>query len=333
MHRKLGFVLAVSLAVAQAAAAQTPGYHVAKKIALPDGGWDYASVDVANRRLYLARTDGVTAVDLDSGAVTGKLVAAARGHEALPLANGELVVTNGTSGVADFVNAKTGAEIASVTVGKGPDAAIFDAKSGLVIVMNHSGGTVSLIDPKTHKGAGEIQVGGTLEFAAVDPAGHLFVNDEDAAEIAEVDLKAKKLMTRIKLTGCEGPTGLAYLPVAKRLVASCANGVAALVDPATAKFDKTLPVGKGPDAVIYDHARKMAFVPAGSSGDLTVLADEAKGVRVVGTIPTQRGARTGTVDEKTGKVYAAAADYDAPATAGGRPQMKPGSVVLLEIDP
>lgn len=325
--------MAAGLMVAGTAAAQAPGYHVAGKLALSDGGWDYASVDPVLHRLYLARTDAVTAVDLDGGQVTAKLTTAARGHQALPLFNGaELLVTNGTSGTVAFVDARTGVELASVAVGKGPDAAILDIRSGLVAVMNHSGGTITLIDPKARKAVGDIAVGGTLEYAAIDSAGKLFVNDEDAGEMAVVDLKARRLLKRVKLKGCEGPTGLAYLPVSGRMLASCSNRVAAVVDPKAVKFEKTLPIGAGADAVAYDHARRLAFIPAGESGDLAVLADEKAGVRVAGRIPTQVGGRTGTVDEKTGRVYVAAADY-APATAGGRPQIKPGSVVLLEIDP
>jgi len=286
-------------------------------------------------RAYIARTEAVTAVDLGGNDVTAKLAAAVRGHQVLPLPGGmELLVTNGMPGTAEFIDARTGKSLASVKVGKSPDAAIYDAKSGLAIVINHAGGTVSLVDPKKRLSVAEIQVGGTaLEYAAIDPAGHLFVNDEDAGEMAKIDLAGRKVMARIKMTGCEGPTGLAYLPESKRMLASCANGVAALVDPNIAKFDRTLPIGKGADAVIHDASRKLAFVPAGQSGDLTIFADAASGVRELGRIPTQIGARTGAVDEKTGKIYLPAADYTPPAAAGGRPQLKPGSVVLLQIDP
>jgi DNA-binding beta-propeller fold protein YncE len=328
-----GFVLALGLACA--AGAQTPSYHAAGRIPLTDGGWDYVSVDPATNRLYVARTDAVTAVDLGSNEITAKLAAAQRGHQVLPLPGGaELLVTNGTPGTAEFIDAKTGKSLASVKVGKGPDAAIYDAKSGLAIVINHAGGTVALVDPRKHVAVAEIPVGGAaLEYAAIDPAGHLFVNDEDTAEMVEIDLARRKVMTHIRMTGCEGPTGLAYLPESKRMLAACGNGVAALVNPKTAKFDRTLPIGKGADAVIHDARRKLVFVPAGQSGDLTVFADEAKGVRELGKVATQIGARTGAVDEKTGKIYLPAADYTPPATAGGRSQAKPGSVVLLEIDP
>ena len=46
---------------------------------------------------------------------------------------------------------------------------------------------------------------------------------------------------------------------------------------------------------------------------------------------TQRGARTGTVDLKTGKIYLPAAEYVMP-TAGQRPEPKPGTFQILVLD-
>lgn len=331
---RLGAAVTAALAFAGCVTAPAPSYHLAGKLALSDGGWDYVSVDPALHRLYVARTDAVTAVDLETNQVTARLAAAARGHEVLPLTSGTvLLVTNGTPGTAQFVDARTGTVLASAKVGTGPDAAILDLASGLVAVMNHGGGTVTLIDPGTRTVTAEIEVGGALEFAALDAAGRLFVNDEDAGEMAVVDVVRHKLVTRIKLEGCDGPTGLAYLEISKRMLASCANEVAAIVDPKTMKFERTLPIGRGADAVIYDHTRKMAFIPAGQSGDLTIFADEGSGVRRTGKVATQTGARTGAVDERTGRVYLPAADYDPPAVTGGRPQIRPGTVVLVEVDP
>ena len=60
---------------------------------------------------------------------------------------------------------------------------------------------------------GTVPIGGALEFAVVDGEGKLFVNVEDTGEIAVVDTRARKLLTRFKLQGCEEPSGL-YLPSA-----------------------------------------------------------------------------------------------------------------------
>ena len=94
-----------------------------------------------------------------------------------------------------------------------------------------------------------------------------------------------------------------------------------------------LPIGAGPDTVIYDSNRKLAFVTAGRDGELDIFLDKVGGVVAAGKITTQVGARTGALDEKTGRLYLPAADYTPPVQAGGRPPIKPGSVVALVVEP
>ncbi|HXA38160.1 MAG TPA: hypothetical protein VNW53_04110, partial [Phenylobacterium sp.] len=67
-------VFAIGLAAAAPGATAQPALAVTGKIAGPDGGWDYATFDPVHRRLYVSRTDGVMAVDTDTGKVTPKLV-------------------------------------------------------------------------------------------------------------------------------------------------------------------------------------------------------------------------------------------------------------------
>jgi YVTN family beta-propeller protein len=325
-------MIAAALAAAAAMAA-APGYHIERRIALADGGWDLVSFDPILRRAYIARPDAVTAIAADSGAVLARLAPTDHGHAVVPLRRGaEVLVTDGGDNTARIFDARTGAELARITVGEKPDAAVRDPATGLVAVMNAKSGTVSLIDPATRKLVGEIAVGGALEMAAPDGAGRLFVNIENQNALAVIDLKARKVTGRIALTGCEGPTGVAWLPRARRVLSSCGDGVAAVVDPAAGKVE-TLPIGAGPDSVIYDGRRHLAFVPAGRSGELDIFADGPGGVRPMGKLATQLGARTGAVDEASGRLYLPAADYVLPVPPGQRPQMKPGSVVVLVVAP
>jgi YVTN family beta-propeller protein len=333
--RLLCLGLVVSLGLAPAAISQTPpAYRIATKIALPDGGWDLASFDPVMRRAYVTRSDAVTAIDAGSGSVTGKLAPANRGHATLVLKNGaEILVTNGGSDTAVIYDAKTAAELATIKTGGNPDAAMYDPASGLAVVMNARGGSLTLIDPKTRASVGEITIGGSLELGAGDGSGRIFINVEDRNDLVVVDLKTRKLLTRIPLTGCEGPTGIAYLKASKRLLSSCANGVAAITNPKTLQAESTLPIGAGPDTVLYDAKRRLAFIPAGRAGELDIFTDAAAGVHAAGKLATQVGARTGALDEKTGRIYLPAADYLPAAQPGGRPQMKPGSVVVVVVEP
>lgn len=315
------------------AGAAEPAYQIVDRIAGPDGGWDAVNFDPASRRLYVARTDGIMALEVDAGKVTPHFTAGDRTHQAVPLPGGELVFTNGNTNQAIFVNAKSGAAIATVTTGDKPDAAIWDAHSKLVLVMNHAGGDVTFINPKTHKAVGAVAAGGTLEFAASDGHGHAFVNIEDQAKVAVIDIARRTVSARIDLPGCEEPSGLAYTK-GGLVLSACANGVMTVVDAKAGKEIATVPIGQRPDNVIYDGARALAFVPCGGDGTLTIVSvKDPAHVTLIGSIATQKGARTGAVDEKTGRIYLPAAEYNAPAAPDKRPTMKAGTFVLLVVAP
>lgn len=319
-------------AAAFAASAQTPAYKIVGHIAGADGGWDYATFDPEARRIYVARGDAIMAVDVDSGKVTPQLATAVRSHAPVPLPGGRLLVTNGGSDTAAFVDAKTGKTLGSVATGKNPDAAIYDPKSGLAFVMAHTGGEVTFVDVAKQTAVATIPVGSTLEFAAVDGKGRLWVNDEKTSEIISVDIAGRKVLGRYKLDGCEGPTGLAYAPAADRLVASC-DKVAAVVDPASGKTVDKLTVGDGPDAVIYDPMRKLLFVTAGQSGELDIISAAGPKLKVVQVVKTAVSARTGTVDPKTGKLYLPMVKRGPPAAGSTRPAPIPGTFELLVVGP
>jgi DNA-binding beta-propeller fold protein YncE len=335
--RHLGLFAASALALAAAAQAQAqtqaePAPKVVAHIPGPDGGWDYADVGADPHRLYVARADGVMAVDLDSGKVTDKLVPGQRVHSTLPIPGADLVLsTNGDSNTAVLFHGRDGSVVATLPTGKKPDGAVFDRSSGLVAVMDGAAGDITLIDPKAAKVEGSITVGGKLEAAAVDGQGHLFVNAEDTSELAKVDLKARKLVARYKLDGCEGPTGLVYSPKAKVLVAACANGVAKVVSPEGAPV-ALLKVGEDPDAAIYDAARDRVMIPSPvNGGTLTVIALSGGAPRVVATATTETAARTGAFDPKTGRVYLPAAKALVKSPTG-RSVPAPGAfeIVVLE---
>jgi hypothetical protein len=324
---------APALALAQPAAAAAPQYAVTARIAIPDGGFDYASFDPVHRRLYVSRVGGVTAVDVDSGRVTGHLIQAGHTHESLVLDSGSrLLVTDSASNSAHLVDALTGKALAEIPTGKKADGAVFDAESGLALVMDGASGEVTLVDPAKRAAVGSIAIGGGLEFPAVDDAGRGFVNIEDQNRIGVFDIKARKLIGHYALAGCDGPTGLAYIPEAGVLISACDNKVAKVIRASDGADLATLPIGKGPDAVIYDPQRKLAFIPSAWDGLLTVLAVRGPGdVAVAGTIKTQPGARTGALDEKTGRIYLPTARYT--LQPGGRPVAQPGTYQILVVSP
>lgn len=317
-------------AVAAGAQAAGSGYHVLERISGPDGGWDYVRVDPVNNRVLVAHGGSVVAMDLATKKVTPGLAPGMMLHDPMPVNGGsEVLVTNGGTAEAVFVDAKTFAEVARVKTGVGPDAAAFDAHSGLVLVMNHRGGDITLIDPKTHKAVGSIAVGGDLEAAAVDGAGRAFVNVENKNEIVVLDLAKRSVVTRYALAGCDGPTGLVYDAADRQLIAAC-DGATVVVDATSGKVVATVATGKGADGVAFDPRQKLAFVSAGQSGTLSVVSVGKGKASVVDTVKTQVSARTIGIDPRDGRVYLPAAEFG-PKPATGRAPMIPGSFKILVV--
>lgn len=330
MRRLAVLAFGAVLAISTAAGAAAPGYHVIDKIPVPDGGWDYVRVDPAVDRVFVTRGSSVMAVDLATKQVTNGLVPGAREHIALPVDGGrELLVTEGGSDAAAFADARTGAALGQVATGKGPDAAAIDPRSGLVMVMAHAGGTVTLVDPKARKALGDIAVGGILEEGAADGQGRGFVAVESAHQIAVLDLTARKVTARWALPGCDGPSGLAYDPQDKLLIAAC-DGATAVVRASDGKVVAMLPTGKGADGAVYDPKRRLAFIPAGRDGTLSVIGFAGGKPQVLETVPTQKGARTIALDERTGRLYLPSATYVVSAQTG-RPTPVAGTAQVIVV--
>jgi DNA-binding beta-propeller fold protein YncE len=316
--RLVALCIAVSASPPTALAGPS-GYHVIDRIGGPDGGWDYASFDAGRDRVLVARSTAVNAFDLKSRTVTEAFAPAAWGHAAFPINGGtEVLITNGAKAMVTFVDAKTGSPLATLPTGLAPDDAIIDPKSGLLLVMNHVGGDITLIP-----------VGGRLEAAAVDGQGRAFVNVEDRNEIAVVDIAARQVTARYPLAGCDGPTGIAYAPADRLLISSC-EGLAEVVDADSGKVVRQVRIGDGADGVAFDTRRKLAFVSAGKSGTLSVISVARGDARLVDTVPTQKGARTLTLDPASGRVFLPTAQYVA-GVGGGRPTVAPGTFELLIV--
>lgn len=326
-------MLALSAAVA-VAAAPAPTYVAGRQIAGPDGGWDYAKVDPATRKLYVAHGDVVTEVDLANGDAVRSFGTLAKAHAAVPLPGGMLLVTSGRDNTARLFDTKAGQEVAKIAVGNDPDAAFYDPATGHAVVMNAKGGTVSVIDIATRKIVRTITLKAGLEFGVLGSGNTLFVNNEDANEIETANLATGKAGPAIALTGCEGPSGLAFDEKTDRLISACANGKAAVVDARAHRLVTLLDIGSGPDAAIVDAKRRLAFIPCGKDGVLEVIAlDAPGGAKVIATVKTEAGARTGALDPSDGSLYLPAARFSPPATAGARPTALAGTFHVLAVSP
>jgi YVTN family beta-propeller protein len=302
------------------------------KLPAGDGGWDIASVDPAGQRLYVGRTDGVTAIDLATGKATDRIVPGQRVHAALAIpGTGEVVSTNGESNNALLFDGRTGKVRATIPTGTKPDAAAYDPATRTLWIMNPGSGDMTVVDLPSAKVIATVPVGGSLEFATADGAGRLYANVEDRNEVVVVDTRARKLVSRFPLQGCDGPTGIAYDPTSREILSACGGNAVAVVSATDGKQIARLPIGKGADGAVFDPKRNVALVPAGRDGTLTVIKLGQK-PSVVGQVATAVSARTIALDPSTGRAYLPSATL-APPVGNERPKPVPGTFRVLVVAP
>jgi len=324
------FLLSAALFVS--AAAPAPQYHVIAQLPAGDGGWDLLSVASNDQRLYVAHGDRITAFDLRTGAATDKLVAGQRAHAALAIpGTHEVLSTNGETNTATLFDGGTGQVRATIPTGTKPDAAAFDPATRTLWIFNPGSGDVTVADAATAKVLATVPVGGSLEMGEADGRGRMYVNIEDKNEVAVLDTRTRKLVQKFALAGCDGPTGIAVDTRDREIVSACGGNAVAIVSAPDGRQIARLPIGKGADGAAYDPVHRVALVPGGRDGNLTVIRLGAKPA-VVETVPTAVSARTIAVDPSTGRAYLPSASL-APAPAGERPKAVPGSFKVLVVGP
>jgi DNA-binding beta-propeller fold protein YncE len=330
---------ALLLVAATGVGADSPGYHVVKKLPIGgEGGWDYLTVDSAARRLYVSRATRVMVFDADSGAQVGE-IPNTEGVHGIAIASelGRGFTSNGRSSTITIFDLKTLKVIDQVkSTGENPDAILYDGASRRVFAFNGRTNNATALDAATGQVAGTIPLGGKPEFATSDGQGRVFVNLEDKSAIAVIDSKKLSVEKQWPLAPCEEPSGMAIDRAHKRLFAGCGNKMMAVVDFGSGKVTATVPIGEGVDANGFDPGTGLAF---SSNGDGTLTVAQGDGhdkYSVVQTVQTQRRARTMALDEKTHTVFLPAADFGpspSPTTETPRPRpsMVPGSFVIVVV--
>jgi YVTN family beta-propeller protein len=298
--------LCVILTGATTLAAETP-YHFIKEI--PVGGsaqWDYLKVDSEAHRLYLSHASRVDVIDLDKGAVIGTIENTPGVHGiALAPKLGRVFTSNGQGNNASIVDAKTLKTITKVTTGANPDAILYEPGQNEVYTFNGKGKSATVFDPESGKVIATIDLGGKPEYAVADPqAGRAYVNLEDKSEVAVIELKTHKVVSRWPIAPGETASGMAIDLEHHRLFLGCDNKKMVMMDSTTGKVLASVPIGAGVDANAFDPGTQLAFSSNGEEGTTTIAkAGTPDKLMVVQTLKTVVGARTMALDPQTHNIY------------------------------
>ena len=268
---------------------------------------------------------------------------------------------------------KTLTVIKKIDVGDAqPDGIYFDAFNDRVYIFSHPTKDATVIDSKDGTVLGKIDLGGTPEQAVADGKGMLYVVMQDRpGGVAVVDVKTMKTTAHYAFEENGGCNGLALDVKNQVLFAACsALGPApprgqpgqpappappvspampppqmmVILSATDGKIITRLPLAGGSDGAVFNPATMEAFSTHGN-GTMTIVHEKSPtSFEVEQNLQTMNGARTVTLDSKTGHLFAMSQEYAPPAPpttpptpppagarGGGRGTVIPGSFTILMI--
>ncbi len=317
------------------------GYRISNRIHLEgEGGWDYMSMDDATSRLYISHSTIVQVLDVNGKKVVGT-IPDTKGVHGIALARdlNKGFISNGKDTSVTVFDLKTIQVITKIKVtGNNPDAILYDSFTHRVFTFNGKSSNSTVIDANTNKVIGTIDLGGKPEFSVCDGRGKVFVNFEDKAQVCLINPTTLKVEKTWPVAPGEGPSGLAIDIEGHRLFSVCGNKLMIVLNADNGNVIAKLDIGDRVDAVVYDPGLKRIYSSNGE-GTMTVVQEVNKDTyKVLENFPTQKGAKTIALNQKTHRIYLSTADFEAapaPTTENPRPRpaVKPNTFTILEVEP
>jgi DNA-binding beta-propeller fold protein YncE len=312
-------VALVSLGTLAVAAPPSSGYHLLKKVPLggaPGGGeyFDYVTVDVAARRVYLSHGTEVKIVDADTFAIVGTISDLKRCHGILILPElGKGFITDGEAGKVIVFDPKTLKKTGEITNSPDTDSLIYDPASKLVFTMNGDSKTASVIDPVKETLVKTIDLAGGVEQSIADGKGTIYDNNEEKNDMAVIDTHTLTVKTRWPLAPEGAPVAMEMDREHRRLFSSGRDPkFLNLIDADSGKILQSLPISSGVDGNVYDADSGLLFVST-RAGKLHVFHEDSPDkLSEVETIDTEYGAKTMNIDPKTHNLFLVTSDFGAP---------------------
>jgi DNA-binding beta-propeller fold protein YncE len=332
-----GFLtLTTLLAGATTARAADEPYHLDKTFHLGgQGSWDYLTVDPAHHLLYVPRSTHTQIVDVATGKVTADIPGQQRNHGVaiVPDANRGFI-TDGKDASVTIFDLKTNEVLGIIKAADDADGTIYDPATNKILISCGDASSLLIlspdVDPKDGKLDATIDLGGKPEFLAADGGGKVFVNLEDKDQVAVVDIKSAKVLTRYPVAPGGSPVGLAIDRDHHRLFVGCRNPQKMIVmSTDDGKVLADLPIGAGVDATVFDPPNALASC---RDGTLTVVTETSPNhFEVTQTVQTKTGARTMGLDPTTHTLYLPTADWLPSDKPNARPAPKPDSFQILVV--
>ena len=252
-------------------------------------------------------------------------------------------------------------EVPQSTPAFSADGIYCDTSSNRVYIGSHPTKSLLVVDAKDGSVLGSVDLGGTPEQTVADGKGLIYqVLQERPGSVAVVDAKTMKVTATYPLGENGGCNGLAVDAKNGVLFAACSQvgptperGAAPPATPPPAnpqafvilsakdgKVLTRLPLSGSSDGAAFNQETMEAFSSQGN-GTMTIVKEKSPtSFEVEQNLNTMNGARTITLDTKTGHLFVMSVEYGpaptpapgaAPGRGGGRGAAIPGSFTILSI--
>ena len=337
-----------------------------------EGGTDYIFANSDDRRLYITRnavravaaTESTPAREAVAGRVTVFDLETLKPLGEIPNGggNGAVVDAKTNHGFASshpnisMFDSKTLQMIKSIDPNEGnaapntqfsSDGIYFDPSDSRVYIGSHPTKDLIVLDSRDGKVLGKIPLGGIPEQTISDGKGTLYaVLQDSAGSVAVVDQKSMKTTAHYPFGDVGRCNGLALDAKNKVLFAACAQSrtagqppqpVMVILSATDGKIITTLPLAGSSDGAVFNPQTMEAFSSHGN-GTLTVIKEKSPtSFEVIENLQTMNGARTLTLDTKTGRIFVMSVERGpappppAGGGRGGQAPVIPGSFTVVVI--
>jgi YVTN family beta-propeller protein len=340
MRAKWTLVCGIFCTVVGVSAVRMSDYHLAKKVSIGGQGlWDYVKVDPEARRVYVSHATQLEVLDADTGGLVGTIpdLKGVHGIEVVPEFQ-KGFITEGLAAAVTVFDLKSLKKVGSIPAGKKADGLTYEPVSRRIFVFNGTDESATVIDAASGNVVKTIPLGGSPEFPVADGKGHVFVNLEDKNTLLCLNSDTLTVEKRWPVAPCEEPASQAIDRKNGRLFIGCGNERTALADTESGRILTTLPVGPHVDATAFDPGTGLIFNST-YDGVITVFHEDVPDkLSPAGTIKTQQGSKTMSLDIKSHKLFVPAGIFEPPLAPGAiktppHSKIAAGSFSVLIFDP
>ena len=292
--------------------------------------FDYASIDPATHRLFIAHLGAgtVPVFDIASGTILSEVqnVPGVHGVIAVPEL-GRVYATATNANQVAVIDSQSLTVIATISGGEYPDGLAYDPEVGKLYVSDESGGTDTVIDTATNQVVAAIPLGGEVGNTQFDADGHLImVAVQTRNQVVTIDPQTDQVSGRYDTPGCDHPHGLLVSPDRRLAFVACqGNNKLVVMDLASMQVTGSFDVGSSPDVLAFDGPRRILYV-ASERGPLFAFSETDTGLKALAQGDVGPNAHAVTVDQDTGRIYLPLANV------AGHPVLRQVSVTMAAAD-